>query len=127
MDPLAGVIYVLRDLAQRELGHVRIFAAMIVGVLLSYWLADPHVATASIAAFACGEFIDWGLFTWLGKPLTQRLWLSAGVSSPLDSLIFLSVIHRLNSSAWVLMTVGKWLGVGALVWLVHHRKSLKKV
>src|SRR3990167_3573331 len=46
MNLVAGIVYLARDFAQRELNHY-VFACMLLGTLLSYWLATPAIATAS--------------------------------------------------------------------------------
>ena len=46
-----GFIFVVRDFAQREIGH-KVLLAMLVGLVISYFMADPFVATASAAAAA---------------------------------------------------------------------------
>lgn len=112
-DFLVGWIYISRDFAQREVGHW-VIAAMAVGTLLSFWLADPVIANASVAAFAVGEMIDWLIFTFTGKPLSQRLLLSAGVSAPIDTYIFLYLANHLHSLEFAIMTFVKLLGVYCL-------------
>lgn len=123
MDSFVGLIYLLRDLSQRELGHY-IFAAMMIGAVASYFLADPRVALASISAFMVGELVDWLVFTFSKRPLKDRLLWSATLSTPVDSTVFLFVIHRLNPLALLIMTLGKLLGV-AVIWLYYHYPALK--
>ena len=55
MSFLVGFIFVLRDFSQREIGH-RVLVAMAVGGLLSYFMADPFVAYASVVAFIIISF-----------------------------------------------------------------------
>jgi len=114
MDPVAGVVYLVRDFAQQELGH-KIFFAMIIGAILSYFLATPAVAIASISAFAAGELIDWSIFTFTKKPLNQRLILSSCISAPVDSFIFLYILGYLNFMSFSLMCLGKIIGV-IVIW-----------
>jgi hypothetical protein len=47
---LVGFVFVLRDFAQREVGH-NIWWAMLAGCALSYCMASPFVAIASASAF----------------------------------------------------------------------------
>lgn len=112
-DVMVGLIYLVRDFAQREIRHY-IFGAMIIGAALSYVLATPDIAMASASAFIVGELIDWSLFTFTKKPLSQRLLLSAIVSSPFDSVVFLYVSGRFHWLPIVVMTIGKFVGVLAL-------------
>ena len=123
-DVLVGLIYLVRDFAQREIKHY-IFVAMLVGAGLSYELATHDIALASLSAFLVGEMIDWALFTFTKKPLSQRLLLSALVSSPFDSVVFLYVSGRLLWLPMTVMTLGKFVGVFSL-WLIWRQYRLIK-
>ena len=57
MSLIVGFVFVFRDFAQNEIGHKVIFA-MIIGALLSYVMANPYVAIASLVAFAVSEAFD---------------------------------------------------------------------
>ncbi len=57
---LVGFVFVARDFAQREIGH-KVLLAMLVGVAISYFMANPFVATASAAAFLISELVDWAV------------------------------------------------------------------
>lgn len=87
MAVVTGLILVVRDFAQREVGHY-IFLPLIVGVAISFAMAPPQIALASAAAFAVSETMDWLLFTILKKPLSQRVMISSMISAPLDSAVF---------------------------------------
>lgn len=125
MDPLVGVVYVLRDFAQREIKH-KVIIAMMIGSVLSYYLADKSVAIASVASFVIAEFIDWGIYTFTKKPLSQRILWSALISSPVDSLVFLYLVHQLNWLGWTVLTAAKILGVYLLwyVWRLRERRNI---
>ena len=118
MDPIAGIIYLARDFSQRELGHKKVFIAMFIGAVISFLFSDPFIAAASVAAFIVGELIDWGLFSFTKKPFSQRLLLSAMTSAPIDTMIFLGMLSRLNILAFSVMTLAKILGI-YLVWLSY--------
>ena len=45
-----GGVFITRDYCQRAVGHWCV-AAMAIAGLLSYWMADPFVAIASVCAF----------------------------------------------------------------------------
>jgi hypothetical protein len=62
-DMVVGIVYIMRDFSQRELGHYVIFA-MLFGCFLSFILADKSVALASVLSFFVGELIDWLIFTY---------------------------------------------------------------
>ena len=114
MDWTVGVVYVLRDFAQRELEHKVIFA-MFVGSLISYILAGKDLAIASTSAFLIAEFVDWSVYTFTKQPLSQRILLSASLSAPIDSSVFLWIIHQLNWLAVLILSLTKILGV-LIVW-----------
>jgi queuosine precursor transporter len=119
-DAVVGIIYIVRDFAQREIKHY-IFLAMLIGSVISYLLADPVIALASVSAFISGEVCDWGIFTFTKKPLSKRLILSSIISSPIDSVIFLYVANRLHVLSFCIMTLGKITGV-MLLWLLWRQR-----
>jgi uncharacterized PurR-regulated membrane protein YhhQ (DUF165 family) len=120
-DMLVGAIYIFRDFAQREIRHY-VILAMVLGVVISYCFADKSMAVASVCAFTVAETIDWLIFTFTGKPLSQRLILSSTLSAPADSFVFLAIYGPLNVAGILVLTSSKALGV-LLVWLVWRRQS----
>lgn len=114
MDWTVGIVYVLRDFAQRELQHKVIFA-MFIGCILSYGLAGKAMAIASVGAFLIAEFIDWGVYTFTRRSLSQRILWSAGLSAPVDSSVFLMIIHQFNWLAMMILSFAKIVGV-LIVW-----------
>ena len=121
-DVFAGSIYVFRDFAQREIKHF-VFVAMLIASGLSYFLANHTIAIASISAFIVAETIDWTVFTFTKKPLSERLIFSSILSSPADSFVFMYVANLLRPADFVLMTLAKFVGV-FLVWLMwKYRRS----
>ena len=114
LEFVAGAVYLFRDFAQRELNHY-VFIAMLLGLGLSYFLADAMIAKASVSAFVVGEVIDWAIFSFTRKPLQKRLLWSAAISSPVDSVVFLLVIHHLNPVSLSVMIVSKMVGV-LIIW-----------
>lgn len=125
MDWTVGIIYVLRDFAQRELQHKVIFA-MFVGSILSYGLADKAMAIASMSAFLIAEFIDWAVYTYTRRSLSQRILWSASLSAPVDSSVFLMIIHQFNYLAVTILSFAKILGVFMVWygWRVRERHTL---
>lgn len=120
-DLITGSIYIVRDFAQRSIGH-RILYAMIVASFISYFLSDKSVAIASVAAFTCAESLDWLIFTLNRSSFSRRLLLSSLISTPVDSLVFLTCIQHFRWSDFILMTASKWLGV-ILVWIAWRLRS----
>lgn len=92
---LVGLALVLRDLAREATSRAAVLAAIVVGALLSWWLADPALAFASAAAFAVAETMDFAVY----EPLRRRGLLTAMAASNAvgliaDSLIFLWLAFR---------------------------------
>jgi len=121
MSLVVGFIFVVRDFAQREIGH-KVIVAMLIAAVLSYLMADPFVAIASLAAFLISEFADWALYSFTGKPFSQRVLMSSAVSTPLDSAVFLGIIGQMSLISVVAMTISKMLGAFLIWWLVRKRE-----
>lgn len=90
-QPLAvvtGLVLVVRDFAQRELGHW-VFGAMIIGLLFSSVTTPLAIVVASGLAFLISEIADWAVYTFTKRPLSQRVLLSSVVGAPIDTAVFL--------------------------------------
>ena len=85
---VVGAVFVLRDYAQREVGHFVLLATLVAGVI-TWYMTTPELALASITAFAISEMADWAVFSFTRKPLQKRILISSLISVPLDSLAFL--------------------------------------
>jgi len=121
MSLVVGLVFIARDFAQREIGHKVIIAMLTAGVI-SYLMADPYVAFASVAAFLVSEFCDWAVYTFTGKPFSQRILLSSALGTPVDSVVFLALIGHFSITAVVLMTLSKMLGAVVVWWMVRRRE-----
>ena len=108
MALIVGLVFVLRDYAQKEIGH-KVLGAMAIGALLSYFMASPFVAIASVTAFLVSELVDWAYYTWSNKSLRQRILISSLLSTPIDSAIFLLMINQFSFVATIAMFVSKML------------------
>jgi uncharacterized PurR-regulated membrane protein YhhQ (DUF165 family) len=111
-----GSIFVTRDFCQRSIGHY-VVIPMIIGMILSYWMASPFVALASAAAFSVSETVDWIVFTITKRPLKDRVLLSCGLSSPADSFVFLSIVGILSPFLFLFQMMSK-LVAGIMVWAI---------
>lgn len=120
-DLVVGAVYILRDFVQREIKHY-VIVAMLLGCFCSYALAEKEIAVASLSAFFIGEFIDWIIYTFTQKPLSQRLLWSSSVSAPIDSAIFLYLTNMLNPEGLLALTLGKFLGILA-IWFSWRLRS----
>jgi uncharacterized PurR-regulated membrane protein YhhQ (DUF165 family) len=122
-DMLVGAIYIFRDFAQREIRHY-VILAMLLGVFISYLFADEAMVIASVCAFTVAETIDWAIFTFTGKPLSQRLLWSSAISVPADTLIFLAIYGPFNFAGILVLCASKFLGV-LIVWMIWKRSQPK--
>tara|TARA_R110000851_G_C12905366_1_gene548680 strand:+ start:50 stop:514 length:465 start_codon:yes stop_codon:yes gene_type:complete len=115
MSLIVGAIFILRDFAQREIGH-RVLGAMAVGAILSYFMADPFIAIASVVAFFISEIVDWAVYTYTKKPLGQRILLSSAIGTPIDSAVFLLILGFFSPLGFLLMTIAKMIAAVAIWW-----------
>ena len=125
---VTGLILVVRDFAQRQIGH-RIFFAMLTALALTVWLAGKELAIASGAAFFISETVDWALFTFTKASLPTRVLLSTAIAAPIDSVAFLfladtvrSGSHQLTPANLVMSIFGKLLGLVVVVLLMKMRE-----
>ncbi|WP_405645213.1 VUT family protein [Streptomyces sp. NBC_00019] len=125
---LVGLALVLRDLAREAIGRGAVLAAIAIGTVLSYLLADPSLATASAVAFAVAETMDFVVY----EPLRKRGLLVAILASNTvgliaDSLLFL---HLAFGSFDYLpgQILGKtWMTFAAVVVLALLRRRYRAV
>jgi uncharacterized PurR-regulated membrane protein YhhQ (DUF165 family) len=122
MSLVVGLVFVARDYAQREIGH-KVIIAMLVSAALSYVMANPFVAVASLSAFLISEFADWAVYSFTRRPFSQRVLLSSVIGTPLDSAVFLAIIGHFSLVGVVAMTLSKMLGALAVWWLVRRREA----
>jgi uncharacterized PurR-regulated membrane protein YhhQ (DUF165 family) len=115
MTFLVGAVFILRDYAQKDLGHY-VWVPMVVGILLSYLMADPFIAMASALAFIVSEATDWAVYTKTKRPMKDRILLSSAISVPVDSLVFLVVAGFFGWTAFFVMVVSKMIA-SIIVWL----------
>ncbi len=119
---IVGFVFVVRDFAQREIGH-RVLLAMLVGVVISYFMANPFIATASAAAFLVSELVDWAVYSFTKKPLSQRVLYSSLLGAPVDSAVFLGGIGLLSPVGIAAMTASKLVGAFLVWWIIRRREE----
>ena len=112
---IAGLVFVARDFAQREVGHKIVLLLMAAAGLLSYLLADPFVAIASIAAFAISEISDYIVYSKYKGDFNKRVVVSSLVSVPIDTAVFLAIISHLSALSFAVMCISKLLVVAYFV------------
>jgi uncharacterized PurR-regulated membrane protein YhhQ (DUF165 family) len=119
---IVGLIFVVRDFAQRAVGHW-ILAAMALAVALSHFMADPFVAVASVCAFAVAELVDWAVYSISKRQMAERVLISSAVSAPADTLIFLGMVGILTPELFALQVASKMAGallVSFGIWKRSH-------
>lgn len=97
---MIGIALVLRDLVQRRLGVAYSALAVVVGAVLSGWIAPPALVVASAVAFLLSEFADLAVYT----PLARRRLVAAVVASGSVGLVVDSIVFL-------------WLAFGSLAFL----------
>jgi len=112
---IAGLVFVARDYAQQEVGHKAVLALMLVAGVLSYLLADPFVALASISAFAISEITDYIVYSKYKGDFNNRVVVSSLVSVPIDTAVFLAIISHLSVLSFAVMCISKLLVVAYFV------------
>jgi len=117
---LVGLIFVFRDFAQREVKHYVILAMLLAGAL-SYFLADPTIAIASVTAFLVSEFADWAVYSFTRRPFPQRVLLSSALGTPIDSALFLYMIGFFSVEGVIIMTLVKMVGA-LVVWSMIRKR-----
>jgi Uncharacterized ACR, YhhQ family COG1738. len=123
---VTGLVLVVRDFAQREIGH-RVLLAMLVALGLTLWLTGPELALASGSAFAVSEMVDWALFTFTALPLWGRVLLSSALAAPVDTVVFLYGANFIRPDSLTfanasLSIVGKMVGAVIVAFLIRRRE-----
>lgn len=111
---IVGVVFVLRDYAQREIGHKVLLATALAGIPV-YYFAGPGLAVASMIAFMLSEMTDWAVYSFTKRPLQNRIILSSLIAVPVDTLAFQHLAGYLTPAAFVTEVASKAIGV-AIVW-----------
>ncbi|MGA7267932.1 MAG: hypothetical protein WBX21_09240, partial [Aestuariivirga sp.] len=84
---VVGAVFVLRDYAQREVGHYVLTFTAVAGAI-TYVMVDPAIAIASVTAFMLSEMADWAVYSFTKKPIQERILISSLFAVPLDTLAF---------------------------------------
>lgn len=119
----AGATFTLRDLVHDALGARGVAVAIGVGAGLSWLLATPQIATASVVAFAVSELLDSTIYARLRTYSRLRAVVGSNVAGLLvDSMLFVPLAFGsfapvpgqiLGKTAATLVTVAVFLGTNA--------------
>lgn len=135
MTMVTGLVFVIRDFVQRNMGH-RVLFVMVLAIAWSFYYAWPVIALASGLAFAISETVDWLLFTFTKYKLSTRILLSSALAAPLDTTVFLygadlarqmaegaepgNLFHIAN---WVMFIIGKMVGAVIVSGMIRRREN----
>lgn len=135
MTMVTGMVFVIRDFVQREMGH-RVLILMAIAVAWSFFYAWPVIALASGIAFAISEFVDWLLFTFTKYRLSTRILLSSAVAAPVDTTVFLYGAdlakqmelgmdpgNSLHVANWIVFVIGKMVGAVIVSRIIRKRED----
>lgn len=128
-NPIAivtGLVFVVRDFAQREIGHKVLFA-MAIALVLTAWLAGPRLAFASGAAFFISETVDWALFSFTRLRLSSRVFISSLIAAPIDTVAFLRLAGRFSVPNAVMLFLGKMSGAVVVSLMLRRNEGKRKV
>lgn len=122
---VTGLVLVVRDFAQREIGH-EVLLAMAMALVLTALAAGPELALASGTAFAISELVDWALFTFSKYKLSTRILLSSALAAPLDTTVFLYGAEMIRDNMLTLPNIvmsilGKMAGAFVIWYLVKTK------
>lgn len=125
---VTGLVLVVRDFAQREIGHW-VLLAMAVALGLTWATSGGELALASGVAFAVSELVDWTVFTFTKLKLSTRVLLSSAIAAPVDTSVFLLGAEAIRDNQFTLPNVvmsigGKMLGALVIWWII--RKTIEK-
>lgn len=136
---VTGLVFVLRDFVQREIGH-KVLGVMGVAILWSFYYSWPVIALASGIAFAVSETVDWMIFTFTKYRLSTRILLSSALAAPIDTTVFLygadlakamaGVGERgdeLHLANWIVFVIGKMVGAVVVSYLIRIREDRGEV
>ncbi len=119
---IVGFVFVLRDYAQREIGHKVLLATLFAGVV-TYFMVDPAIAVASVTAFVLSEMADWAIYSFTKRPLQSRILISSLVAVPLDTVVFQHLAGYLTPAAFTTEVLSKALGVAVVWYLLKLREG----
>lgn len=121
---VVGFVFVLRDYAQREIGHKVLLATLAAGIA-TWFMVSAELAAASLIAFTLSEMTDWAVYSFTRRPLQSRILLSSTLSIPVDTIAFLWLIGILNPASFTVEALSKFLGVLAIWWALRRATAAK--
>lgn len=121
---VVGVIFILRDFAQRAMGHYKVIPLMLVGAIITWFTVSKEIAIASVLAFLISEFVDWLVYTYTNRSFEDRVLLSSSMATPLDSFVFLYMIGAATVGSVFIMTLSKMVAAVA-IWYTWRKLNVE--
>lgn len=132
---VTGLVFVIRDFVQREMGQW-VLLAMALALSWSMYYAWIVIVIASGLAFFVSEFFDWLLFTFTKMKLSKRILYSSVVATPIDTTIFLYGAdlakqmqlgaepgNTLTLANWIVFVIGKMIGAVIVSDMIRRRED----
>ena len=135
MTMVTGMVFVIRDFVQREMGH-KVLILMAIPVAWSFLYSWPVIALASGIAFAVSEMVHWMVYTFTKYRLSTRILISSALATPVDTTVFLygadlakqmelglepgNSLHPLN---WIVFVIGKMVGAVIVSYVIRRRED----
>lgn len=113
---LCGATFILRDYANRAVGH-RVLLATLAGTALTA-VMSPALALASGAAFLASEFLDYLVYNLWPGSFRSRVIASSIAGTPLDSALFMFLAGFFSWTGVAVMTASKLI---ALAFIAFNR------
>jgi uncharacterized PurR-regulated membrane protein YhhQ (DUF165 family) len=130
----AGVVFVgltfsFRDFTQRHWGPWKIWFFILISTIITFFM-NRQVAIASVSAFLIAETIDWLVFTITKKEFVHRIWISNTLSTPIDSIAFVTIAFGWNWDAIWGQALIKYLSsllVIPVIWYYNSKRKTKLI
>jgi len=121
-----GLTFSFRDFTQRYWGNKKVWIFILISAAITLYM-NWKVAVASVVAFLASEATDWFIFIITKKPLHHRIWISNLFSTPLDSLLFVTIAFGWNFDAIWGQSIIKYLsGLIVIPILLYINKRREK-
>lgn len=118
---LVGLIFVVRDYAQREIG-TGVIALTLLAALLTYFFIGERIGLASGIAFTISEGLDQYIYSLTKRPMKSRILISSAVSVPFDGLIFLGLMGWLTTELFLVHYALKMIA-SLLMWVWLNNRA----
>ena len=121
---MIGLALVLRDLVQRRLGKLWSIIAILIGAVISGFVAPVALVVASVSAFLFSELADFAVYTPLQRDrLIFAVFASGVVGITIDSVLFLYLAFGSLDYLWGQIVGKGWMILASLpvIWWIRER------